>query len=306
MDYDVVIIGGGPAGMTAGIYAIRRSLKTIIIERGLCGGQMQVTTEVCNWPGVKSVPGPELSAQMEDHCRSLGVEFLNDEVIDLALDGDVKTVKTRSKGIKCKTVVIATGGQHRKLQAKGEQKFVGKGVSYCATCDGPLFKGKSVAVIGGGNAAVEDALYLNGVADKTYLVHRRGELRAEETLQEDLKKSGVEVILDSAIEEISGDAFVSELRIKSNQSGEASSLKVNGIFISIGNVPSTQLAKKAGVQLDDKGFIQVGRDMRTNIPGVFAAGDVTGGIPQIATAVGEGCTAGLKAYMYIKNPYWGD
>ncbi len=306
MDYDVVIIGGGPGGMTAGIYAVRRSLKTLILERGLCGGQMQITPEIGNWPGTKMITGPELSANMQEHAKSLGVEFLTEEVIDLELKGEVKKVKTRNKEINAKTVIIATGGSHRKLEAKGEDKLVGRGVSYCATCDGPLFKGKTVAVIGGGNAAVEDALYLNNLAGKTYLVHRRDEFRAEEKQMKDLEASDIELVVDTVIDEIKGDPMVEELSLNNTKTEKLSSIKVDGVFISIGNVPSTQLAKKAGVDLDERGFISVDRDMKTNVPGVFAAGDVIGGIPQISTAVGEGCIAALKAYMYIKNPYWGD
>jgi thioredoxin reductase (NADPH) len=305
MAYDVVIVGGGPAGLTAGIYAVRRSLKTLVIERSLCGGQMQLTNDIQNWPGVEEISGPELSKNMEEHARGLGVEFLNDEVVDLDLKGGVKKIKTRGKAVECGTVVLATGGEHRKLKVKGEEEFVGRGVSYCATCDGPLFQGMTVAVVGGGNSAAEDAIFLSGVAGRTYIIHRRGELRAEEKRQEELKDAGVELMLDSVVESISGGSMVEKISIRDVESGKKSTLKVDGVFISIGSVPSTQLARKAGVELDERGFIKVGRDMKTNIPGVFAAGDVTGGVPQITTAVGEGCTAALGAYMYLKNPYWG-
>ncbi|MBD3388429.1 MAG: FAD-binding protein [Candidatus Altiarchaeales archaeon] len=293
MDYDVVIIGGGPAGLTAGIYCVRRGLKALVVERGSLGGKVLMASEIENWPGDRHVTGEELSKRMSDHAKGLGVEFVYNEAIMLGLAGDVKNVTLRDRELSCKAVILATGGQTVKASVKGEEEFSGRGVSYCATCDGPLFKGKAVAVVGGGNMAVEDAVYIDDLSSKTYLV--ADEIKAEESLQERLKKSGVEVLEDS-LSEIVGSEFVEGVRLKSGKD-----LEVNGVFICQGSTPSTELAKQSGVELDERSFIGVNRDMETNIPGVYAAGDVTGGVPQIATAVGEGATAALRAYVHVKQ-----
>ncbi|MBU4201960.1 MAG: thioredoxin-disulfide reductase [Candidatus Altiarchaeales archaeon] len=298
--YDLVIVGAGPAGISAGIYAVRRSLKTIILEKASVGGQMLLTNEIENWPGFEMISGSDLAGRMESHAKKLGVEIKTGEVIGMNLDGDVKKLTTRDGEHETKAVIIATGGQHRKLGIKGEDEFAGKGVSYCATCDAPFFKGKTVAVVGGGNIAAEDALYLSEVASKVYLVHRKDSLRAEEAIQERLKEKGVEFILNSEVEEILGENFVNSIKLKGGKT-----LEVNGVFISIGIVPSTTMAKAAGVELDDKGYVKVNREQETSVPGVFAAGDVTGGVMQISTAVGEGCIAALSAYKHVKKPYWG-
>jgi len=299
--HDLIIIGAGPAGISAGIYAVRRSLKTIILEKASVGGQMLLTNEIENWPGFEMISGSDLAGRMESHAKKLGVEIKTGEVIGMSLEGDVKKLTTRDGEYETKAVIIASGGQHRKLGIKGEDEFAGKGVSYCATCDAPFFKGKAVAVVGGGNIAAEDALYLSEVASKVYLVHRKDALRAEEAIQERLKEKGVEFMLNSEVEEISGDKFVDSIKLKNN----GKSLDVDGIFISIGIVPSTTMAKAAGVGLDDKGYVKVSREQETNVLGVFAAGDATGGVMQISTAVGEGCIAALSAYKYVKKPYWG-
>lgn len=297
--YDLIIIGAGPAGISAGIYAIRRGLKTVILEKASVGGQMLLTNEIENWPGFEMISGSDLAGRMESHVKKLGVEVKAEEVIGMSLDGDVKKVATREKEYETRAVIIATGGQHRKLGIKGEGEFAGKGVSYCATCDAPFFKDKAVAVVGGGNIAAEDSLYLSEIASKTYLIHRKDSLRAEEAIQEKLKKKGVEFILNSEIEEILGEKFVNSIKIKGGKT-----LKVDGVFISIGIVPSTTMTKGAGVELDEKGYVKVNREQETNVPGVFAAGDVTGGVMQISTAVGEGCIAALSAYKHVKKPYW--
>jgi thioredoxin reductase (NADPH) len=292
-DYDVIIVGGGPAGLTAGIYSVRRKLKTLVVERSALGGQMLSTNEIANWPGDKLVSGHELGKRMVEHARSLGVEFMFDDVIALDLKTAPKKVTLRQKELSCSAVILATGGQHKKAKIKGEQDYEGKGVSYCATCDAPFFKGKKVAVVGSGNMAVEDAMYLSELTERTYLVSKT--LNAEEALHARLKKSKVEYLQDSFVE-ITGADFVESVSLAGG-----SSLKVDGIFISEGHSPSSELAKSAGVELDERGFIKVNRNMETNIPGVYAAGDITGGIPQIATAVGEGCTAALKAYGFMKQ-----
>jgi len=299
MDYELVIVGGGPAGLTAGIYAARRKLKVLVVERGLCGGQMQVAHELGNWPGAKSVSGQKLSEEMEEHAKSVGVEFLMDEVVDLDIKGEVKKVRTREKTIACKVVILATGGQHRKLNVKGEESFVGKGVSYCATCDGPFFKGKTVAVIGGGNSAIEEAVYMGDIAGKVYLVHSESKLSAEEVIQDKLKGRQVTLMLNAKVEEISGKDFVEKIVVESR--GKKSEIPLQGVFISVGQVPSIQFARKAGVEVDAKGFIKVDSSMRTSIPGVYAAGDVTGQIPQVVIASGSAAIAALEAYKHVKG-----
>lgn len=305
MDYDVVIVGGGPAGLTAGIYCVRRNLKTVLLEKMALGGQMLMAGCVENYPGFKSISGSELAEKMESQARELGLEISSDEVTEMTLDSEAKTLKTAGgKEYKTKAVIIASGGQHRKLDVKGEEEYLGRGVSYCATCDAPFYKGKTVAVVGGGNTAVDEALYLADVADKLYLIHRRDKLRAEEVRHKRLEEKKVELILDSVVEEVCGDKTVTHLKVKNTVSGEVTELKVDGVFISIGSMPASEPAKKAGVDVDEKGFIKVNNRQETNIPGVYAAGDVTGGIQQVATAVGEGCTAALQAYEYIENPYW--
>jgi len=299
--YDVIIIGAGPAGLTAGIYAVRRALKTLIIEKTAVGGQILLAKDVENYPGFDCISGRDLAEKMGNQARDLGVEIVMGEVMGMDLNGEIKTVITRENQYRGKAVIIATGGIHKKLGTKGEEKFAGKGVSYCATCDAPFFKDRTVAVIGGGDGAVNDALYLSEVAKKTYLIHRREHLRAEEVRQKKLLERGVELILDTVVEEINGDEFVDSISIRNVKTGEIKKLDVDGVFISIGSVPSTLMAKSAGVEVNDKGHIVVNKDQETNIPGVFAAGDVTGGIMQISTAVGEGCIAALSAYKYIKN-----
>ncbi len=302
MKYDFIIIGGGPAGLTAAIYAVRRNLKTLVIEKGLFGGQMNLTLEIGNWPGYDSISGSELSEKMRAHAEKLNVEFLQEEATKLSLKDETKTVEAGGRKYECKTLLIATGGEHRKLGAKGEAEFAGRGVSYCATCDGPFFRGKTVVVVGGGNAAVEDALYLAGLARKVYLVHRRSQLRAEETRQKELGRRNVELVLEATVEEISGSHLVDKVRL--NQKGRSVELHVDGVFISVGTEPNSKLSAEAGVEADEKGFIKVNGSQETNIPGVYAAGDVTGGALQIATAVGGGCVAALRAYDYINKPYW--
>jgi thioredoxin reductase (NADPH) len=303
--YDVIIIGGGPAGMTAAIYAAKREMKTLMIEKGQFGGYMLLANKLENYPGFMSITGSELSEKMEEQVRSLKVDIVGAEATKLLLSGSSKKVETTEGTYEGKAVIFAVGGGHKKLEVKGEKEFTGRGVSYCSTCDATFFKGKTVAVAGGGNSAISDALYLSDVAKKVYLIHRREALRAEEARQSELSKKGVEIFLNTGIDEILGDKSVNALTIRNLTSNQAKRLSVDGIFISIGNVPHSELAKDAGVKLDEKNFIKVDRNQETNIEGVFAAGDVTGGVLQISTAVGEGCIAALSAYKYVKKPYWG-
>ncbi|MBN2202747.1 MAG: thioredoxin-disulfide reductase [Candidatus Aenigmarchaeota archaeon] len=305
MDYDVIIIGIGPAGLSAGIYAARRKLKTLVIGEKL-GGQMAYAHVVENYPGIKTVSGMELGEIMKSQATDSGCEVVNDTVISFDISGETKKVKTQSKEYTSKTVIIATGMQHRKLGAEGEDKFIGKGVSYCATCDGPLFKGKTVAVVGGSDSAVKSALYLKDVASKVILVHRKDSLRAEEENQRLLKESDVEVVWSSVVEKIDGDAKVSKIILKDVNTEETCDLDVDGVFIEIGEVPTTQLVKAAGVDITENNYIKVNSDMETNIPGVYSAGDVTGSLAQIITAASGGAVAAMSAYLFIKGGFYGE
>ncbi len=306
MDYDLVIVGAGPAGLTAAIYAARRDLSTLVVEKALVGGQMHLTTEIGNWPGVQLTSGADLSAAMEEHVRSLGVDVLFADVTGIAATQDGNELVVGDRRITCAAVILATGGAHRKLGVAGEGRLAGRGVSYCATCDAPFFRGKTVAVVGGGNTAIEDALYLSELCKKVYLIHRRDTFRAEARRVAELQRRGVEPVINSVVEEITGEGMVSGIRVEDVNTGKKTDISVDGVFVSIGNEPASGLARKAGVALDERGYAIVDAKMATNVPGVFAAGDITGGVLQIATAVGDGCRAALAAYDYVKKPYWKD
>lgn len=304
MVYDVIIIGGGPAGITAGIYAVRRNLSTLIIEKTSIGGQILLTNKIENYPGFREISGIELSEGMGKQLRALGAEIVLDEVIEMKLKNHIRTVITNENQYDAKSIIIATGGEHRKLEVPGEQEFSGRGVSYCAICDATFFRGKTVAVVGGGNTAVEDAVYLDSIAKKTYLIHRKDVLRADEAEQKKLTGSNVEILLNTVVEEITGKNFVDSTKIRNIKTNEIKNIETDGLFISIGIVPNLEIAKNAGIELNPEGYIKTDENRETNIKGVFAAGDVTGGIMQIAKAVGDGCVAGLNAYKFVKNPYW--
>jgi thioredoxin reductase (NADPH) len=305
MDYELIIVGGGPAGLCAGIYAVRRKIKTLVLEKGLLGGQLALASEIGNYPGFQKIPGMELARKMEEHAKALGVEFDYSEVLRIEEMGGLKKVSTPGRTYSAKAVIIATGAVHRKLNVPGEEELTGRGVSYCATCDGPLFKGKTVAVIGGGNHACEDATYLADITKKVYLVHRRDELRAEECRVAHVKEKGVEFILNTVVEEFIGEKMLEKIRLKNVKTGRTTALAVDGVFVAVGVVPAYAIAKELGVKTDEKGYIKVDEKQMTNIKGVYAAGDVTGRVLQVAKAVGEGCVAALSAYEYIREPYWG-
>jgi len=303
--YDVIIIGGGPAGMTSAIYTCRRNLKTLILEKNSLGGRMLLAKEIENYPGFESISGMELAERMKTQVEKFNAEIRYEEVIGMNFKNQEKEIITKENKYISKAVIIATGSEHKRLEIKGEKEFLGRGVSYCATCDAPFFRNKIVAVVGGGNSAVNEALYLSNVAEKVYIIHRRNEFRAEDAkVKELLSKENVEPVFNTIVEEILGDGMVNRIRIKNLETEKESFLNVDGIFIAIGNIPATSIAKSAGVSLDEKGFIIVDKEQKTNIPGVFAAGDCTGGLMQISVAVGEGSIAGVSAYKYVKNPYW--
>jgi len=303
-DYDIIIIGTGPAGLAAGIYAGRRDLKTLIIGE-LTGGQMSLAHIIENYPGIKSIKGLDLTKTMQEQAEKYDCKIKMDKVIDMELKDKIKKVKTTSKEYTCKVVIIATGGQHRKLNIEGEDKYLGKGVSYCATCDGPLFRDKTVAIVGGSDTAIMYAVYLDDICKKVYLIHRKDKFRAEQANIENLEKTKVEKVMDSNVEKIEGNETVNNLKVKNIKTGKVSDLAVEGIFIEIGQIPSTEIAKKDGIKVNEKNYIIVNEDKETNIKGVYAAGDVTGTLAQIVTAVGEGAIAATSAYYYIRGPVYG-
>jgi len=290
--------------MTAAIYAVRSGLRTILLDAGMGGGQLQISPEIENFPTWKSVKGPELAAKMKEHTE----EYLKvrefEAVEDISRDDGGFVINTAKQEYRARAIIMATGATHRKLGVPGEEEFAGRGVSYCATCDGFFFRGKRVAMVGGGNTAAAEAIYLKSIGCDVVLIHRRDTLRAEKRYQDKLKEVGVEILYSHVVEEIVGEQLVKGVRVRDLKSGEEKLLEVLGVFISVGEDPHTALAVKLGVELDENGFIKVDRNMRTSVRYVYAAGDVAGGVRQIVVACGEGAVAATSAYEDIVNPYW--
>lgn len=299
--YDLIIIGGGPAGLSAGIYAQRARLKTVLLEKGILGGQVALTDLIENYPGYIEIVGPELVHKFEAQARKLGLEIKNIEAIKVkeCQDG-VKTVSTGEGDYSAKAVIIATGASPETLGAKGELEFIGRGVSYCATCDGFFFQDKEIAVVGGGDSAMTEALFLSKLACKIYLIHRRDALRAEKILQERaLANPKIEFIWNTVVEEISGDSKVEKILVKNVKTREKKEIKVEGVFIYVGLRPNTELVD---VDKDSKGFIIAGENMETSIKGIFAAGDCRAKtLRQILAAASEGAAAAMEAERYIRG-----
>jgi thioredoxin reductase (NADPH) len=298
--YDVVIIGSGPAGLTAAVYGKRAELKMVVIEKEMAsGGQILNTYEVDNYPGLPGINGYDLGMKFREHAEKLGAEFSNDEVLRIeAADGEF-TVVGEERTYVTKSVIIATGAQHRKLSVIGEDELTGMGVSYCATCDGAFFRNKVAAVVGGGDVAIEDAIFLARMCKKVYLIHRRNKLRGAKTLQTQLfNQNNVEVIWDTVVEEIEGGDQVESLTIKNANTEESKKLAVDGVFIAVGINPQSEAFNNL-VEMDH-GYIKAGEDCETNIPGVFAVGDVrTKQLRQISTAVSDGANAITSVERYL-------
>jgi thioredoxin reductase (NADPH) len=301
--YDVVIIGGGPAGLTAGIYAARARLKTVMIEKMAVGGQIINAWLVENYPGYKDgVSGVDLTMAMHEQATKFGLETISDEVMSIEVKGQQKIVKTAGGDYEAKSIIIAGGAERQKINVPGEKEFTGKGVSYCATCDGAFFRNKAVAVLGGGNSAVTEALELTKFASKIYLIHRRHELRATKILQEKLlADTRIQILWDTVVEEIKGEKFVNKLKIKNAVTGQASELPVDGVFVSVGTQPATGYLKGI-ITLDAFGSVVVNDRLETNVPGIFAAGDIrSGSIKQVIGAAGDGAMAAINAGKYISG-----
>lgn len=294
--YDVIIIGGGPAGLAAGIYASRARLKTVILEKLLPGGQAAVTDFIENYPGYpEGIRGPELTAKMQEQAEKFGCEIKSDEVV--AVDVKAKQVTAASDVYEGKAFIIATGADPRNLNVPGEKDLTGRGISFCATCDGALFSGRTVAVVGGGDSAVKEALFLTKFAAKVYVIHRRRELRAEKIIQEKaFENAKIEFIWDAVVTEILGETRVQKVKVKNVKIKEESELALDGLFIYIGRVPNTSLFDVE----KDNGYIVTDENMRTSVEGVFAAGDCRKKQHmQVATAVGDGAAAAMSAEEYI-------
>ncbi|HIP65318.1 MAG TPA: thioredoxin-disulfide reductase [Pyrodictium sp.] len=301
--YDVVVVGGGPAGLTAALYAARYMLSVVVITERI-GGQMAEAGWIENYPGIPRIVGPELAKRFEEHVKRYNVPIILDTVVDVLRDGELFVVKlTSGVELKGRTIILAMGVRKRRLGVPGELEFLGRGVSYCAPCDAPLFRGKRVAVVGGGDSAASAALLLAEYADKVYIVHRRDQLRVQPLYRKLLDENPrIEVLYNRVVKRICGDKVVRKLVLENTVNGQIEELNVDGVFIEIGAEPPTDFAKKLGLEVDDKGYIKVRDDMSTNIPGVFAAGDCTnafGGVKQIIVAAAMGAIAATSAYKYL-------
>lgn len=300
--YDVAIIGGGPAGLSAGIYAARANLKTVIIERGLHGGQMQNTLDIENYPGFDTIEGPSLSELMYNQALKVGVEWKYGDVSGVDLEGQPKALQLGDGVLEARSVIIASGAKPRPLGVPGEAEFTGRGLSYCATCDGALFKGADVIVVGGGDSAIKEALLLTRYAQSVTVVHRRDALRAAGILQDRaFANPKIKFVWDSVVERVEGNARVSGVVIRNVKDDSTQVLAASGVFIYVGVDPVTSFLQGSPI-LDEKGYILAGSDMATAIPGVFAAGDVRAtSLRQIVTAASDGAAAGLHAYEYLET-----
>ena len=298
--YDVLIIGGGPGGMTAGIYAKRAGLNVAIIEKGMPGGAIVNTPEVSNYTGFTKIDGFNLATKMFEHVNSLDIPVIFEEVKTLKLSKDIKEVICYENTYETRSVILAFGASVRKLNVEGEQKLLGKGVSYCATCDGALYKGENVALVGGGNTALEDALYLSNLAKKVYLIHRRDEFRGEEYLSKQVRdKENIELVLNSVVSRVSGESKIESIEVTNKETKQTQTLIVDGLFVCIGRGPDTDIIED-DIKKDASGYIVTDEYMRTNIEGVFAIGDIRNTpLRQIVTACSDGAIAATKAFEYV-------
>ncbi|MBO5152433.1 MAG: FAD-dependent oxidoreductase [Methanobrevibacter sp.] len=303
MEYDIIIIGAGPGGLTAGIYAGRQGTKNLILDRDLAGGIGREVPEMENYPGFESISGLKLIETMKEQAIKNCELHENENVTEVVKTEDEYRfiVKTDKAEYKSKTIILATGSSHRHLNAEGEEEFKGKGVSYCATCDGFFFQGRDIIMVGGGNSALQEALYLKNLGANVTLVHRRDEFRAQKHLQNMIEKEGIGVIYNATVEEIKGNMLVESVVLKDTQTGELTEMPINGIFISVGYIPHTELATQLGVDLDESGHIIIDKDQKTNVDYVYAIGDVCVGLKQWVVACGEGAVAATTAFNEIKE-----
>lgn len=305
--YDLIIIGAGPAGLTASIYALRAKKNILILERMIPGGQMAMTTNIENYPGFEKISGLDLTKKMLEQAIKLGLDITYTDVLEYDISGTVKKVRTHIGTFEARTILLCPGAFAKQLEVENEQKYVDKGISYCSTCTGSFFKEKTVAVIGGGNSSIKDVLYLYDIAKKIFLIHRRDTFRCEESALDKVKNfsakpnSKVEIILNSIATELKGNDKLESIVIENKITKAKTELKIDGLFVSIGRKPDTDLLKDI-VELDSMGYIITDEDMRTNIPGVFAAGDVRHKtLRQIITACADGAIASISINNYIST-----
>src|SRR5690625_5227888 len=301
--YDVIIAGAGPAGMTAAVYASRANLDTVMIERGIPGGQMADTEDIENYPGYEHVLGADLSNKMFEHAKKFGAEYAYGDIKEVEDHGDYKLVKTSNKEFKTKALIITTGAQYKKLGIEGEEELTGRGVSYCAVCDGAFYKERELVVVGGGDSAVEEGMYLTRFAKKVTIIHRRDQLRAQKILQERaFANEKMDFIWDTVVEKINGEnGKVSSVSLRNVKTDERYDHPIDGVFIYIGMVPLSEPFKSLGI-VDNEGYIPTNENMETNIPGIFAAGDIrVKELRQIVTATGDGSIAAESAQKYVEE-----
>ena len=301
-EHEIIIIGGGPAGLTAGIYAARARRRTVLLEKHGAGGQMALTWEVENYPGVEKISGYDLGQIMERQARGFGLEIRNLDVTGIATADGVHRVSTSEGELVSRTIIVASGSRHNRLGVPGESELTGRGVSYCATCDGAFYQGVPVALVGGGDTALEEAMFLTRYASRVFLIHRRNEFRGTKLLQERIAaEPKIEPVLDTVVERIEGADAVNGLALRNVKSGAASRIAVEGVFIFVGTTPNTEFLR-GFLPLDEKGFIGTTPNLETAVPGVFAAGDVRAKVlRQISTAVGEGALAATMADHYLSR-----
>jgi thioredoxin reductase (NADPH) len=300
--YDVIIAGAGPAGMTAAVYTSRAKMDTLLIEKGLPGGQMTKTEDIENYPGFASILGPDLSKRMFEHSQKFGAEFIRGEVKEIRDGYPLKTVIVDDKEYKTKSVIIATGAEHRCLGVPGEKELSGFGVSYCAVCDGAFFTDQELVVVGGGDSAVEEAIFLTRFATKVTIIHRRDKLRAQKIIQKRaFDNEKINFIWNHTVEKILGDGLVTGVLIKDKNTGETREFPCNGVFIYVGMDPLTNCVKGLGIT-NENGYVVVDEDMKTSVKGIFSAGDVNEKkLRQVITATGDGSIAAISAQHYVEN-----
>ena len=304
--YDIIIVGGGPAGLTASIYALRARKSVLLVEKMVIGGQVTQTDNIENHPGFESISGPELSMKMYEQAEKLGLKTVYSDVKSMQLEGDIKKVETFDGVFEAKAVILAMGAVARNLDIDSEREFRGKGVSYCATCDGNFYKNKVVAVVGGGNSSVGEALYLSNIASKVYLIHRREEFRAEKVVMQKVNEIAqttgkIEIITNSVVKDIEGNGKVESIILTNLAEKTENEIAVDGVFVAIGRKPDTGLLEGV-IELDASGYIITDEEMKTNVKGVFAAGDVRKkGLKQIVTACSDGAIAGTEAIEMLNK-----
>ncbi|MDC2829315.1 thioredoxin-disulfide reductase [Limosilactobacillus mucosae] len=302
--YDVIVVGAGPAGMTAALYASRANLSVLMLDRGIYGGNLNNTAAIENYPGFKSIQGPELAQDMYQGATQFGAQYAYGTVEKVELDGDLKRLTTDMGDVfETKALVIATGTQQRHMGVPGEEEYGGRGVSYCAVCDGAFFKNKHVIVVGGGDSAVEEGMYLTQLADKVTVVVRRDQLRAQPLIQEQAKQNNkMEFVFNTSVTEVLGDENkVTGVKVHNSQTGADEQLQADGVFIYVGSLPMTAPFKNLGI-LNEQGYVKTNDLMAADVPGIFAIGDVRETpLRQVATAVGDGAIAGQQVYQYLRS-----